>query len=88
MLDVMNSTFTKNSAGPDGGSAIAGETYCSIHIDSSSFSYNKESSLVIERGSTARIENSWIDNTKSDLGGAIQFTVYQMDFNVTRWSLS
>ena len=74
-LDVMNSTFIKNSAGPDGGSAIAAESSANIHVDSSSFSHNEKSSLCIKRGSIARIENSWIDNTKSDLGGAIVVAV-------------
>ena len=70
-LDVMNSTFTKNLAGPDGGSAIATDASTSINIDGSSFSHNEGSSLCIKLSSIARIENSWIDNTKSDLHGAV-----------------
>ena len=71
VLHVMNSTFRNNSAGPDGGSAIAAEASSSIDTDGSSFSYNRKSCLCVRLGVTARIQNSQIDNTKSEGAGAI-----------------
>ena len=84
-LYVLSSTFTNNSAGPDGGSAIAAESSSNINVDDTTFSYNDKSSICIKLSSSARIENSGIDNTRSDMGGAITValnsTLYMM--NVT-----